>query len=186
MNIDRYVSSLRDSLEVSGRAGGGAAAEAAAHLADAVEPAVRLTVQQVLIDAAAEVNGQLGSDPVVEVRLRGTEPELVVVPGTATPPRGESLVASILDRVIPPPPAPPAPPRPPGSEDVPERDDDAVARISLRMPEWLKGRVDEAAAQAGISVNTWLVRVAQLALDAGDTPHTPSSRSGKRLTGWAR
>ncbi len=40
-----------------------------------------------------------------------------------------------------------------------------MARISFRLAEHLKGRIEEAAGQAGLSVNTWLVRAATAALD---------------------
>ena len=63
----------------------------------------------------------------------------------------------------------------------PASPDEALdARITLRLPEALKRRVEDAASRDGISVNTWIVRA--LARDAG----TPRRSGGRRLTGYGR
>jgi hypothetical protein len=63
----------------------------------------------------------------------------------------------------------------------PASSDEALdARITLRLPEALKRRVEDAASRDGISVNTWIVRA--LARDAG----TPRRSGGRRLTGYGR
>ncbi len=55
------------------------------------------------------------------------------------------------------------------------------ARISLRLPESLKSRLEAAAATNGVSVNTWLVQALDRVLQAR------SSTSGsRRLTGYGR
>jgi hypothetical protein len=73
---------------------------------------------------------------------------------------------------------------------VPEADDGAVSRINLRLPDSLKGRVEQAAGREGLSVNSWLVRAAAAALDRADPDRrrTVSRQSGgtQRYTGWAR
>ena len=51
----------------------------------------------------------------------------------------------------------------------------------------LKSRIEEAAGQAGLSVNAWLVRAATAALESGDPGSGPSRRApwgGQRYTGW--
>jgi hypothetical protein len=55
------------------------------------------------------------------------------------------------------------------------------ARITLRLPESLKSRLDEAAATNGVSVNTWLVQALNRVLE-------PRSSTGgsRRLTGYGR
>jgi hypothetical protein len=58
--------------------------------------------------------------------------------------------------------------------------DDLQARISLRLPEALKAQVDKAAAQEGVSVNTWLVQAIARGLER--RPH----RVGKQLRGFAQ
>jgi hypothetical protein len=61
-------------------------------------------------------------------------------------------------------------------------DEAFTARITLRLPESLKTRLDTAAALHGVSVNTWLVQVLARALEA----RTPSGGSRRRLTGYGR
>ena len=68
-------------------------------------------------------------------------------------------------------------------------DDAAMARINFRLSDHLKGRIEEAAGQAGLSVNAWLVRAAAAALESGDRgPRTQrrAPRGGQRYTGWVR
>jgi HicB family len=60
-------------------------------------------------------------------------------------------------------------------------DEAYTARITLRLPEALKGQVEKAASREGISVNTWIVR----ALGRTSTS-APAQQSGNRLTGYAR
>ena len=57
-----------------------------------------------------------------------------------------------------------------------------TARITLRLPESLKGRVEAAAARAGVSVNAWLVLTLQ---GAADTRRS-ELRGRNRLTGYGR
>ncbi|WP_217451592.1 hypothetical protein [Candidatus Frankia nodulisporulans] len=69
--------------------------------------------------------------------------------------------------------------------------DGAVSRINFRPPEQLKLRIEAAAAQEGLSVNAWLVRVASAALaDPGTEPDAGRRRArrdpggGGRFVGW--
>ncbi|HEU5242842.1 MAG TPA: YlcI/YnfO family protein [Gaiellaceae bacterium] len=67
---------------------------------------------------------------------------------------------------------------------VPEQVDEAFsARITLRLPESLKQRVESAAAREGASVNTWLVQALQRAVESR---RPSSSGSRNRLTGYGR
>lgn len=67
---------------------------------------------------------------------------------------------------------------------VPEQADEAFsARITLRLPESLKQRVESAAAREGASVNTWLVQALQRAVESR---RSSSSGSRNRLTGYGR
>jgi hypothetical protein len=64
-----------------------------------------------------------------------------------------------------------------------QADEAFTARITLRLPESLKNRLDDAASLHGVSVNTWLVHALQRALE----PRAPSSGgSRRRLTGYGR
>jgi HicB family len=71
------------------------------------------------------------------------------------------------------------------------RDDGAVvepaeeaftARITLRLPESLKARLEAAATRDGVSLNTWLVHVLHHAAE----PRGHSGGSRRRLTGYGR
>src|SRR6266536_2153069 len=69
---------------------------------------------------------------------------------------------------------------------VPEQADEAFsARITLRLPESLKQRVESAAAREGASVNTWLVQALQRAVES-KSHRSISSGSRNRLTGYGR
>lgn len=64
-----------------------------------------------------------------------------------------------------------------------------MARVSLRLPESLKSRVDAAAAAAGQSTNAWMVRAITQVLDAGRSESLTGTFArgvGQRLTGWQR
>jgi hypothetical protein len=58
--------------------------------------------------------------------------------------------------------------------------EDYSARITLRLPESLKTRLEAAAARDGVSVNTWVVQ----ALSRGTEPRR--SPGGRRLTGFGQ
>lgn len=163
MDLTDYVEALRNSLTTAAAAAGEQARETARLLADTMEPAVRLTVIEAMSAMAAEVTAALDRD-VVDIRVRGRDPEVVVVPAPHPPEDGE---AEPLDD---------------------EGDDGSIARISLRLPETLKGRAEQAAAIQGLSLNAWLVRAVASALReprAGSTT-SMSGRGPRRFTGFAR
>lgn len=66
--------------------------------------------------------------------------------------------------------------------DAQVEDESGTARLTLRMPEALKSRVEEQAGGEGISTNAWLVAAVKRALDRRDKPR----RVGKRITGLAQ
>jgi HicB family len=71
----------------------------------------------------------------------------------------------------------------PDEESAAEPADEAFsARITLRLPESLKNRLEAAASIHGVSVNTWLVQVLIRTLE----PRSPSGGSRRRLTGYGR
>lgn len=61
-------------------------------------------------------------------------------------------------------------------------DDEASARITLRLPEGLKAGVEAAANREGVSVNAWIVRA--LAREVSAPVRGP--RVGSRLSGFAK
>src|SRR3712207_7682028 len=79
MDLTDYVESLRHSLTTAAAAGGEQARETAPLLADTMEPAVRLAVIDALSAMAAEVTSALEGG-LVDIRVRGGDPEAVVVP----------------------------------------------------------------------------------------------------------
>jgi hypothetical protein len=164
MDLEPYVENLRRSLAVAAEPGGDDARALAERLAGALESATRLSLLDALSAAADEITRDLAPGA-VEVRLRGGEPEFVVT----SPPAEEEFEA-----------APRAPSAPP------EADEGGTSRITLRLPEHLKPRVDDAAAEAGISVNAWLVRAVAAALEPGDRGRRGRSLGAHGYTGWVR
>ena len=66
-------------------------------------------------------------------------------------------------------------------------DDGGVARLTLRMSETLKARVEESAAKEGLSVNAWLVRAVQQGADGRRAEfEIGRGRAGSRITGYAQ
>ena len=170
MDLAPYVDALRHDLAVAAEAGGPDARALAERLTAPLESAVRLALLDALSAAAAEITRYLAPGS-VDLRLRGREPSFVV-----TPPPGEPGFEE-LDG----PPANVAPRNPP------EGEEGAMVRVNLRLTEDLKGRVEDAARGAGLSVNAWLVRAAAAALAADDRGHRPerrAARGGERYTGW--
>ncbi|MFD2077722.1 HicB family protein [Actinopolymorpha cephalotaxi] len=176
MELAPYVDSIRRDLSVAAEVAGQEARIAAERLTAALDAAVRLALMDALSTAAEEVTRELAPGS-VEVRLRGREPEFVVTP----PPS-----AHLPEEEPAGPPSPPPPP-PPGETEQ------GTSRVTLRLPESLKTRAEEAAAREGVSVNTWLVRAVSSALtdsSPGGGPRGSRGRSGprvgKRVTGWVR
>ncbi|MBB5959239.1 hypothetical protein FHS29_005859 [Saccharothrix tamanrassetensis] len=163
MDLTPFVDNLRRELAMAAEAIGEDAGTLAQRLTTQVESATRLTLLEALSAAASEITRDLAPGS-VDVRLRGRDPEFVVLTPPAEP--------AFQERPDPTPPPPPV------------DDDSAMTRINLRLPEHLKLRVEEAAGKTGISVNAWLVRAASAALDAGARQPTPNV--GQRYTGWVR
>jgi len=156
MDLTPYLESLRSDLRAAAAPGGAETTRAADLLGHALEASARLALLQALSDAAAEITTRLHG-PVVDVRLRGREADLVV-----TEPATPAAPAT-------------APPAAEGGD---------LARLTLRMPESLKTHAEQAAAAEGISVNAWLVRA--VAAAASGPPAAAPRRSGKRITGFAQ
>jgi predicted DNA binding CopG/RHH family protein len=177
MQLDEYVDRIRRQLEVTAAAGGDEARELAERLVAPLETAVRLAVQDALADAAEEITLELAPGS-VQVRLRGREPEFVVALAPAEPTAADDEADTSSEWRA----------RRTDAQDAGE-DDDAVARINLRLPERLKARVERAAADQGLSVNAWLVRATASAVDRADPARRREHRTpsgSQRYRGWAR
>lgn len=175
MDLAPYVDNLRRELAIAAGAGGEEARALAGRLAAALEPAARLALLEALSAAADEITRDLAPGS-VEVRLRGRDPGFVVTPPPVSQPFEDARETGWAER-------PPAPP-------PPDADEGGTSRISLRVPEHLKPRIEEAAARDGLSVNAWLVRAVSAALDPEDAGRRSGRRAapqaGKRYTGWVR
>jgi hypothetical protein len=161
MDLSDYVEALRRSLTTAAAAAGDQARETARLLADTIEPAVRLTVTDALSAMAAEVTAALDGD-LVDIRMRGRDPEVVVV-------QAQHEAAE----------------QPPDEQFDEDDEDGSVARISLRLPDALKTRAERAAAAEGLSLNAWLVRAVGAGLREPRTPPS-SGRGPRRYSGFAR
>jgi hypothetical protein len=165
VDISGYIERLRADLVAAAASGGAPMVDAAERLGTTLEAGARMALLEALSDAAAEISAELDGG-VVEVRLRGRDPEFVV-----TPP-------SPIDRAA----------GTDGGTDAGEEevvDDRVTVRITLRLPEGLKQRVEEAANRSRQSLNTWLVEAARAATREPTT--TRDWRvGGQRLSGWAR
>jgi hypothetical protein len=124
----------------------------AERLARSLEASIQLRIFDALGQAAVELSEQMDAAH-AEVRLAGRDVQLVYVPDAHA--------------------------------DVPPRatdEDGGTARLTLRMPEALKSRVERAADRDHVSTNAWLVRAISRALDAAPSRR----RGGNRLTGFAQ
>jgi hypothetical protein len=176
VDLRPYVDRLRHDLVHVAAAAGADVAAAAERVVVALESSVRLVLFDALEAAAAEITAGLDG-PVVEVRLRAGEPELVVVAPDWAPPSG-----------------PPSddPPRRPDDGEFDELDelDDAIARLTVRLSERLKSSAEAAASATGRSLNSWIADAVRSAVAAPDEEPSPGRRRGgsgrRRVQGWAR
>ncbi|MQA14478.1 MAG: toxin-antitoxin system HicB family antitoxin [Pseudonocardiaceae bacterium] len=161
MDLTPYTSRLREDLTAAASAGDDQTRRTAAALGAALEPAARLAIMNALSDLAAEVTATL-DDRVVELRLDGGEVRVSLSR------RG----AGSGDDATPPPEPGPGPFGDPGGD---------ISRITLRLLDQLKGQAERAAAQQGVSLNTWVSQAVAGAL-RGEGPGVPGAPGGS----WPR
>ena len=151
MQIDGYIQALREDLARIAAVGDESTARAAELLSVALESAVSRRLLEALGEAALELSAQL-DDGRIDVRYAGADPELVFVREEAEEPKAQAST-----------------------------DTELTARITLRLPEPLKQRIEEIASRELVSVNTWIVQA--LVRNAS----APARRSsGRRLSGYGR
>ncbi|MBJ7451555.1 MAG: ribbon-helix-helix protein, CopG family, partial [Blastococcus sp.] len=160
MDLTPFVDQLRRDLLAAADAGGEESRALAERLTAPLESSVRLALLSALSQAAEEITAELAPGA-VDVRLRGSDLGFAVT----APPVPE-----------------PAPSAAPAAEAAPDVEEGETLRITLRLPEQLKARVDEAAGRLGVSVNTWLVRAVATAIDPQPRPSS-DSRRGRRAAG---
>ncbi|MGQ0847098.1 MAG: toxin-antitoxin system HicB family antitoxin [Sporichthyaceae bacterium] len=165
MQLQPYVAQVQAQLLAAAALGDQQTRTVAVALSAAAEPAIRLALLGASSAAADEITAALldaPGAPAVSVRIDGDEVRVEVRSGQPAP-EPEPVRASA--------------------------DEDNSARISLRLPEGLKGRVEEAARAEGISTNAWILRALDASLAAGwsgPRPGTgrPGPQGGHRITGW--
>jgi hypothetical protein len=175
MDLSTYIAQLREDLASAAAAGDEQTQRTGALLGAAIEPAARLALMNALADLAAEVTEALG-DRVVEVRLDGRDVRVAVSPPeqTADEPEPESADAGFGPR---------------GFAGFGGFGGDAgdISRVTLRLVEQIKNQAEQAAANQGMSLNSWVAQAVQGAL-AGHQHGKPGrdGRDGKRVKGWVQ
>ena len=162
MELAPYVTDLQRQLLEAAETGSDDTRATAERLAAGLDAAARLVLLDVLSAAAGEITRDLAPGS-VDLRLRGREVEFVVTAPTAEPEGDDGSAASV------------------------DLDDVSTSRTTLRLPDALKARVDEAALADGLSVNTWLVRAIAAAVQPKQRRSAQRTlRTGDNFAGWAR
>ncbi len=162
MELGPYVSDLQRQLMDAAANGADDTRAAAERLASGLDAATRLVLLDALSTAAGEITRDLAPGS-VDVRLRGREIEFVVTQASTDADSDDPSPAVV------------------------DLDDASTSRTTLRLPDALKVRVDEAAAADGLSVNTWLVRAIAAALQPKQRRSAQRTlRTGENFAGWAR
>ncbi len=166
MDLSNYVTQVRNGVTQAAALADEPTRQVAARLGGAIDASTRLALIQALSDAASTISAELAPSS-VELRMVGQDPEFVVSVHTAESeptfltPESESATSDQT-----------------GDEPATDFEDEPVARISLRLPQSVKVRVDEMAAADGISTNAWLTRAVMNALGEregpGPWPHQPA------------
>jgi hypothetical protein len=162
MDLGQYVNDLQRQLLDSAENGTDDTRAVAERLVAGLDSAARLVLLDVLSAAAGEITRDLAPGS-VDLRLRGREVEFVVIQASTDTDSDDEPATSV------------------------DLDDVSTSRTTLRLPDALKAKVDEAAAADGLSVNTWLVRVVAASLQPKQRRSAQRSlRTGDSFAGWAR
>jgi hypothetical protein len=166
MDLTPYISQLREDLTAAASAGDEQTRHTAAVLGVALEPAARLAIMNALSDLAAEVTAAL-DDQVVEVRLSGRDVRVAVSARADGPP----------------------PPSEPGATPFGDAGGD-IRRMTLRLIDQVKAQAERAAAEQGVSLNTWVSQAVAGALRGepwNEPQWAPGDRRGhNRVRGWVQ
>lgn len=162
MELGHYVSDLHRQLADAAANGTEDTRVLAERLAGGLDAATRLVLLDALSAAAGEITRDLAPGS-VDLRLRGRDVEFVVTQPSAESESDERAPATV------------------------DLDDASTSRTTLRLPDALKARVDDAAAADGLSVNTWLVRTIAAAVQPKQRRSTQRAlHTGDNFAGWAR
>lgn len=168
MDLATYIETLREYLIAAAETGGTESKAVVERLSGGLEAAARLVLLETISAAADEITTELAPGA-VEVRLRGSDPDFVVIlPSEAVgkvAAGGSPESVSVI---------------PGGGEDG------GTSRLNLRLPEGLKTSIEEAAHREGLSLNAWLVRTAAAAIEGPQGRLTRAPTGSQRYTGWVR
>ncbi len=174
MDLSTYTQELRESLLAAAAVGDEQAQRSAGALVGAIDPAARLVLLHALSDMAAEVTSQLtdtqpdaGEQITVDVRLEGRDVRI----GTT---RRWSSAAGWTGSTK----APAA--EPAGADDNSRAFTDAsgdLSRTTVRMFNELKAKAEKAAADQGLSLNSFISRAVADSIRS-DVPRRWKERSG--------
>ncbi len=146
MNLDEYVESVRHGVHNAAALADDHSREVATKLGAALESATRLSLIQALSDAASEISADLAPGS-VELRMSGGEPQFVVT----TPLSSRDQPTVLL-------------PEPETAAQSEPGEEEPQSRITLRLPQSVKDKVDQLADVEGVSTNAWLIRAVMDAL----------------------
>lgn len=177
MDLSPYVESVRGGVADAASLADDHTRHVADRLGQAIESSTRLALIQALSDAATTISADLAPSS-VELRMAGTEPEFSVTihaadqPPTLLLPESErpgSSTDATEDKSA------GADGLGSGSEPADQDllDDEPIARVSLRLPQSVKSKVDRAADQSGLSTNAWLMKVVLDSLNETAEPSWP-------------
>jgi hypothetical protein len=167
MNLATHVETLREHLIAAAETGGAESKAVVERLAGGLDAAARLVLLETISAAADEITTELAPGA-VEVRLRGSDPDFVVILPS------EAVAAAAADTGAPP-------------DVIPTGGEEGgTSRLNLRLPEGLKTRIEEAARREGLSLNAWLVRTAAVAVEGPQGQPRRTHRGSQRYMGWVR
>lgn len=164
MELTSYLDSVRAGVQNAAALADDHTKHVAEQLGAALESSSRLALLQALSDATGEISTELAPGS-VEVRMSGADPTFVVNLPSVGHDDVTRLVPESADEQA-----------DPTTDPLGGDGDELQARISLRLPQSVKDKVDEFASADGVSTNTWLLhRIAEALAD----------RSGPgRRRGW--
>lgn len=131
MQLSHAIARLESAVEIQLRVAGPEIAEAGTQLMAALKPAITQAMMDVVNTAVTEISSQMDNQT-IDIKLVDGDPELVVRDDPGASP-------------------PPPPTRPPSSDDPDE------ARITVRLPGYLKELIANEAESAGHSLNSYFV-----------------------------
>ncbi|GGL95291.1 toxin-antitoxin system HicB family antitoxin [Nakamurella endophytica] len=195
MDLSPHIASLREDLLAAAAVGGDDIRQAATVLGAAIEPAARLAIMSALSELAAEVTDALG-DTTVEIRLDGRDVRVTVDRGRAADEDEDDTDAVEADG---------AGWRGPGPRFSWEQGSDNLRRVvqeasgelsrtTVRLWNDLKAQAERAAADQGVSLNTYISRAVHDSVRGavptgrkGDQPgdrRDRRGRGGRTVTGY--